>query len=136
MSPPATRSQIPDNFDHILKRLFLDLKEADRSLTSARLPQRTLEELSETIDHLRATTWAVLNSVVDDFSDVEQAPTLLTAHRLQRTCALLLALNAEMDSRQLTGSTPGADQLAAALGATYKKLHFILHGKPAPVDLD
>lgn len=136
MSPPGTRPQVPENFDQILKRLVLDLKEADRSLTSARLPQPTLEELSETIDHLRATTWAVLNSVVDDFSDVEQAPTLLTAHRLQRTCALLLALNAAMDTRLLTGSTPGVDQLAAALGATYKKLHFILHGKPAPAGPD
>jgi len=102
MSEPGGKPQIPEHFDHHLKRLVLELKDADRYLPAARLPQPTLEELSETIDHLRATTWAVLTSIVDEFSDAQQAPTLLTAHRLQRTRALLQALQEEIDTGHLT----------------------------------
>jgi len=132
MNEPQAVHGVPEGFDQTLKRLTLGLREAERNLASGGLPQKTLEELSETIDHIRATTWAVLNSVSDEFSDPHQAPTLLTAHRIQRIRSLLLALSAEMDSGHIKPSTAGASELCASLGATYKKLHYLIHGKPVP----
>jgi hypothetical protein len=97
----------PENdLERTLRRLTLDLKDADRFLAEANLPHQTLEELSETVDHFRATTWAALNSISEDLADLREAPTLLTAHRIQRTRALLLALNAEMDTGHVTPKTP------------------------------
>jgi len=132
MDKAQTNHGVPQDFDQALKRLTLDLRETERYLASAGLPQKTLEELSETIDHIRATTWAVLSSVSDEFSDPHQAPTLLTAHRIQRTRSLLLALTAEMDTGHIKSSTNGAHDLCTALGAIYKKLHYLIHGKPIP----
>jgi hypothetical protein len=132
MSEPRIANKAPGGFERTLRRLTLDLKEADRFLSSAGLPHKTLEELSETVDHLRATTWAVMNAVSDDIGDAKEAPTLLTTHRIQRTRALLLALNAEMDTGHVAAQTAGAHDLCTALGTTFKKLHYVLHGKPVP----
>lgn len=121
--------KVPEAFERSLRRLTVDLKEADRLLADARLPRETLEELSETVDHLRATTWAVMNALGDDLSHPHEAPTLLTAHRIQRTRALLLALNAEIDTGHVTPDASGTRDLCTALGTTYKKLHYLLHGK-------
>jgi len=124
--------KVPEAFERSLRRLTLDLKEADRLLADAGLRPETLEELSETVDHLRATTWAVMNAVSDDLSDPREAPTLLTAHRIQRTRALLLALNTEIDTGHITAEASNTNDLCTALGMTYKKLHYLLHGKPVP----
>lgn len=132
MDEAKKNNHSPDAFERTLRRLTLNLKDADRFLAEANLPHHTLEELSETVDHFRATTWSVLNAISDDFSDPREAPTLLTAHRIQRTRALLLALNAEMDTGHMTGKTPNAEELCSALGATYKKLHYLLYGKAVP----
>ena len=132
MNESKIAGQAPAGFDRTMRRLTLDLKEADRFLAAAGLPQKSLEELSETVDHFRATTWAVINAISDDLSDPREAPTLLTAHRVQRTRSLLLALNAEMDTGHITLDTAGAPDLCTALGTTYKKLHYLLHRKPVP----
>jgi hypothetical protein len=121
-----------ENFDQLLKRLTTELKQADRHLTGARLPQATLEELSESVDHIRATTWAALNSIADEFTDAEQTPTLLTLHRIQRLRALLNTLGEEMDTGHINRSAAGAEELCAALGLAYKKLYYLIHGKPVP----
>ncbi len=130
--PETADPRSPEAFDHLLKRLTLELKEADRHLTAARLPLATLEQLSESVDHIRATTWAALNSVADEFTDAAETPTLLTAHRLQRLRALLQALREEMDAGHINRAAEGVDELCAALGMAYKKLHYLVHSKPAP----
>jgi hypothetical protein len=132
MNESKTAGRVPAGFDRTMRRLTLDLKEADRFLSAAGLPQKSLEDLSETVDHLRATTWAVMNAVSDDIGDAKEAPTLLTTHRIQRTRALLLALNAEMDTGHISPNTAGVTDLCTALGTTYKKVHYLLHGKPIP----
>ncbi len=122
----------PEDLVHTMRRMTLDLREADRKLPHAGLPQAVLDELSEAVDGFRSTLWAVLNSVSDDFSDPKTAPTLLTTHRIRRTGALLQALNLEMDTGRVTGATNGAPDLCNALGAAYKKLHYVVHRKPVP----
>lgn len=132
MPETGAEPRAPEDFDHLLKRLSLELKAADRHLTGTRLPQATLEELSESVDHIRATTWAALNAVADEFTDAEQTPTLLTLHRIQRLRSLLNALGEEMDTGHINRSATGAEELCAALGLAYKKLYYLIHGKPAP----
>ena len=51
-------SPVPADFDFIVKRLTLDVREADRHLLRAHWPQSTLNELSERVDHTRSTLWA------------------------------------------------------------------------------
>lgn len=132
MVEPKKISQSGDDLEKTLRRLTLDLKDADRFLAEANLPHQALEELSETVDHFRATTWAALNAIGEDLADLREAPTLLTAHRIQRARTLLLALNAELDTGHMTAKTPGVEELSSALGATYKKLHYVLYHKAVP----
>ncbi len=126
--------QVPEHFEENLRRLTLDCKEATRYLVHAELPERTVEELSEAVDHLRGTVWAVLNSLVDEFSDAQRARLVLTSHRIQRAQALLEALNDEIETRRITGATAGVRELLAAMGRVYKKLHYLTTGKVAPDD--
>ena len=124
--------KIPPRFNESLKRLTLDMQEATRLLVHAELPQDTLEGLSQAVDHLRSTCWAVLNSVVDEFSDAQRATVILTSHRIQRTTQLMDSLNEEVDAGRLTRQTQGVDGLRNTLGVVYKKLHYLPPGKPAP----
>ncbi|OFV85855.1 MAG: hypothetical protein A2620_04280 [Acidobacteria bacterium RIFCSPHIGHO2_01_FULL_67_28] len=124
--------KIPPRFNESLKRLTLDMQEATRLLVHAELPQDTLEGLSQAVDHLRSTCWAVLNSVVDEFSDAQRATVILTSHRIQRTTQLMDSLNEEVDAGRLTRQTQGVDGLRNTLGVVYKKLHYLTTGKPAP----
>ena len=68
----------------------------------------------------------------NEFTDAAETPTLLTAHRLQRLRALLQALREEMDAGHINRAAEGVDELCAALGMAYKKLHYLVHSKPAP----
>lgn len=126
------RTQVPPRFADTLKRLTLELKEADRYLVFADLPQNTLEGLSEAVDHLRGTVWAVLNSTVDEFSNSQRASVLLTSHRIQQTHALVDALVEEIDAGRITKSTRGVEELRNALAVVYKKLYYLTTGTPAP----
>ena len=126
------RTQVPPRFNETLKRMTLDMQEADRLLVYAELPQTTLEGLSQAVDHLRATCWAVLNSVVDEFSDTQRATVILTSHRLQRAQTLMGTLIEEIDSGNLTRETKGVEDLRNTLGVAYKKLYYLTTGKPAP----
>lgn len=128
------RTEVPPDFDQSLKRLTLELKEADRHLVFAELPQTTLEPLSEAVDHVRSTIWAVLNSLVDEFSNTQRATILLTSHRIQRAHALMDAISSEIDAGRITRTTAGADELRNALAIVYKKIHYLTTGKPAPAD--
>ncbi|MGH9804650.1 MAG: hypothetical protein ACRD4D_05720 [Candidatus Acidiferrales bacterium] len=125
-------SAVPPDFESTVKRLTLDLRIADRHLVHARLPQRTLEEMSEGVDLIRSTLWAVLNSVADDFSVSHEATALLTSHRMQRSLALLEALVEEIDAGRIHRSTPGLEGLSNLLGTVYKKCHYVLQHRPAP----
>ena len=125
---------VPERFEKNLKRLTLDCKEATRFLVHAQLPEQTVEELSEAVDHLRATVWAVLNSLADEFSDAQRARLILTSHRIQRAKGLLEALNDEVESRRITGATAGLRELLAVMGRIYKKLHYLTTEKAAPDD--
>ncbi|MGH9863111.1 MAG: hypothetical protein ACRD35_06775 [Candidatus Acidiferrales bacterium] len=129
----SPHTSVPPNFEENLKHLTVNLKETDRYLVHARLPQDTLEGFSEAVDQVRTTVWAVLNSVVDEFSTSEQATALLTSHRIQRTQALINAITGEIDAGQITRTTPGVSELFTALGVTYKKLHYVVMGKPLVV---
>lgn len=125
-------TQVPSRFNHTLKRLTLDMQEADRYLVYAELPQDTLEGLSSAVDHLRATCWAVLNSVVDEFSNSQRATVILTSHRMQRAAQLMAALIEEVDAGRIARTTQGVEELRNTLGVVYKKLHYLTTGKPAP----
>jgi len=125
------RVHVPERFEENLKRLTMESREAARYLVHAELSERTLEELSEVVDHLRATVWAVLNSLVDEFSDGQRARLVLTSHRIQRAQTLLEVLNDEIETRRITGTTPGTPELLAAMGRVYKKLHYLSTGKAA-----
>ena len=129
----SPHTSVPANFEENLKRLTVSLKETDRYLVHARLPQDTLEGFSEAVDQARTTLWAVLNSVMDEFSATDQATNLLTSHRIQRTQALINAITGEIDSGQITRSTPGASELFTTLGVAYKKMHYLMVGKPLVV---
>lgn len=126
------RVQVPPRFNETIKHLTLGLQEADRYLVYAELPQDTLDGLSQAVDHLRGTVWAVLNSVVDEFSDSQRASVLLTSHRLQRAQQLTDAVIGEIDAGNITRTTQGTEKLRTTLGVAYKKLHFVLTGKAAP----
>lgn len=128
----SERTRVPPRFDETIKRLTLELKEAERYLVFSELPENTLEGLSEAVDHLRGTVWAVLNSVVDEFSSSQRAAILLTSHRIQRAQGLLGSLDEEIDAGRVTRSTAGVEELRATLARIYKKLHYLLTGKPAP----
>lgn len=127
-------SVVPPDFEATIKRLTLELRTADRHLVHARLSQDTLQEISESIDLIRSTIWAVLNSVADEFSVGHQATALLTSHRMQRSLALLGAISEEIDARRIHATTPGLDSLSTLLGNVYKKCHYILTNRPAPSD--
>jgi len=129
------RAQVPANFNETVKRLITEIKEAERYLVFADLPATTLEALSEAVDKLRATGWAVLNSLADQFSGGQQASIVLTSNRIQRTVSLLSALVEEIDAGRLTSNTKDVDRLRATLGMAYKKLHYATTGKSAPADL-
>ena len=122
----------PPRFNESLKRLTLDMEEATRFLVHAEVPQETLESMSRAVDHLRSTVWAVLNSVVDEFSDAQRATVILTSHRIQRTTQLMDSLNEEVDAGRVNRQTQGVDGLRNTLGVVYKKLHYLTTGKPAP----
>lgn len=122
----------PPRFNETLKRLTLDIKEAERYLVYAELPQETLEGVSEAVDHLRATCWATLNSVVDEFSDTQRATVILTSHRIQRALTLLNSLMEEIDAGRIERRAKNVDELRNLLGVVYKKLHYLTTGKPAP----
>ena len=128
----SQHTSVPPNFEENLKHLTVNLKETDRYLVHARLPQDTLEGFSEAVDQVRTTVWAVLNSVVDEFSTSE-ATALLTSHRIERTQALINAITGEIDAGQITRSTPGVSELFTVLGVAYKKLHYVVMGKPLVV---
>jgi hypothetical protein len=126
------RTRVPPRFNETVKRLTLELQEANRHLVFADLPQDTVEELSQTVDHVRSTVWAVLNSMVDEFASTQRATVILTSHRIQRAQALMAAINAEIDAGHLTRSTQGIEELRNMLAVAYKKIHYLLTGKPAP----
>ena len=126
------RTRVPPRFNETVKRLTLELQETDRCLIFSDLPQATLEGLSQTVDHLRATVWAVLNSLVDEFGDSQRATVILTSHRIQRAQTLMASLNDEMDAGNITRSTQGVEELRNLLALAYKKLYFLTTGKPAP----
>lgn len=125
------RPQAPPHFEETVKRLTSDMKEAERYLVYADLQQGTLEGLSEAVDKVRATTWAVLNSAVDQFSG-PPGMIVLTTHRVQRALALMSALNEELDAGHVKPTTQGVADLHTTLGVVYKKLYYLLTGKPAP----
>lgn len=129
---PGGPVQVPLRFHQNVKRVVLDMQEVDRHLVFAGLPQQTLEDLSQAVDHLRATCWAVLNSVVDEFADSQRATVILTSHRIQRATQLIGALMEEIDAGRLTRSTQGIEELRNQLGRAYKKLHYLTTGKAAP----
>lgn len=126
------RIQVPPRFDHTIKRLTLDLQEADRYLVHAELPQATVEGLSQAVDHVRGTVWAVLNSVVDEFSDSQRATVILTSHRIQRAQTLINSIIEEIDAGRIARDTKGVEELRNLLGVAYKKLYFLTTGKAAP----
>lgn len=130
----AKRTEVPPRFEHMVKRLVLDIQEVDRHLVFAHLPQGVLESLSQAVDHLRATCWAVLNSVADEFSDGSRATVILTSHRIQRSTQLMGTLMDEMDAGHITRSTQGVERLRNEVGRVYKKLHYLTTGQPAPPD--
>ena len=125
-------SAVPPDFEFAIARLSLDLRIAERHLVHAQLPQKLLEDISESVDLVRSTLWAVLNSVADDFSVSHQATALLTSHRMQRTLALLGAVSEEIDARRIHSATPGLDTLSTMLGTVYKKCHYLRTNRPAP----
>ncbi len=122
----------PPRFNESLKRLTLDMEEATRFLVHAEVPQETLEGMSRAVDHLRSTCWAVLNSVVDEFSDAQRATVILTSHRVQRAAQLMDSVNEEVDAGRINRQTQGVDGLRNTLGVVYKKLHYLTTGRPAP----
>lgn len=126
-------TSVPPNFEENIRQMTLNLREANRYLVHARLSQSTLEPFSETIDHIRTTLWGVLNSIVDEFSTSDQATAVLTSHRIQRAQALMLAITAEIDAGQIRRSTEGTSELCTALGVAYKKLHYVVVGRPLVV---
>lgn len=128
-------SAVPPDFEAAIKRLTLDLRSADRHLVHARLPQDTVQDMSESVDLIRSTLWAVLNSVADEFSVSHQATALLTSHRMQRTQALLEAVIKEIDSGRIHSATLGLEALSNILGTVYKKSHYLLARRPASTDL-
>ncbi len=128
------RVQIPPNFEATVKRLTTELKEAERYLVFADLPASTLEALSEAVDKIRSTGWAVLNSLADQFSGSQQGAIVLTSNRIQRTVSLLGTLVEEIDGGRITPATQDVDKLRNILGIAYKKLHYASTGKPAPPD--
>lgn len=128
------RVAVPARFEETLERLVNDLKEADRYLVFADLPEAQLGRLSEAVDHVRATVWAVLNSLVDEFHHGEGPRLVLTSHRVQRARALMRALSEEIDARRVTRLTSGVQELEAAMGIVYKKLHYLRTGRPIPAD--
>lgn len=125
-------TRVPPRFEETVKRLIVDLEWAEGYLVFAALPQSTLEGLSRAVDKARATVWAVLNSVVDEFSDSQRATIILTSHRIQRAQTLLSALNDELDGGNINRDTKGVEELRGTLGLVYKKLHHLATGKPAP----
>ena len=129
------RVQVPANFNETIKRLTTEIKEAERYLVFADLPASTLEALSEAVDKLRATSWAVLNSLADQFSGSQQGSIVLTSNRIQRTVSLLSSLVEEIDAGRIDPNTKDVDRLRASLGMAYKKLHYATTGKSAPADL-
>lgn len=124
--------RVPPHFNETIRRLTLNLKEADRYLVHTTLPESALGELSEAVDRLRATVWSALNSVVDEFSSSQRATWLLTSQRIQRARALLQAIEAEIGAGHITASTPGVDELRNQLGRAYKKLQFLTTPRSAP----
>jgi len=124
--------KVPPRFNESLKRLVLDMQEADRCLVYAEVPQETLAGISQAVDHLRATCWAVLNSVVDEFSDTQRATVILTSHRMQRAAQLMTALAEEIDAGRISRETQGVEELRNTLGVAYKKLYYLTTGKAAP----
>jgi hypothetical protein len=123
---------VPRNFDESVKRLTLEIKEAERYLVFADLPSSTLEALSEAVDKLRATGWAVLNSLADQFSGDQQGAIVLTTNRVQRSISLISSLVEEIDAGRITPTTKDADKLRASLGVAYKKLHYAITGTRVP----
>lgn len=130
--PTNRRTRVPPRFHETIRRLTLDVREADRYLIHADLPEGTLEELSEAVDHLRATVWAVLNATVDEFGESQRATIVLTSHRIQRAQALMTALIEEIDAGHISRTTQGVEELRSTLGLAYKKLHYLMTGKPVP----
>ena len=126
--------RVPPDLDQRVKRVTADLREIEGYLVYADLPVPTLEGFSEALDKARTTNWAVLNSTVDQFSNIGQAAQVLTSHRIQRTLALLGDLGEEMDAGRVNAQLEGAGQLLVRLGVTHKKLHYIITGKTAPTD--
>jgi len=126
--------RVPPDLDQRVKRVTTDLKEIENCLVYADLPVPTLEAFSEALDKARGTNWAVLNSTVDQFSNIGQAALVLTSHRVQRMLALLGDLEEEMDAGRVNSQLEGAGQLLIRLGVTHKKLHYIITGKTAPTE--
>lgn len=128
------RPTIPPDLEQRVKRVSADLMEIESYLIHADLPREALEALSEAVDKTRSTNWAVLNSTIDQFTNVSQPAMVLTSHRVQRTLALLGEMQEEMDAGRIDSKVEGAGQLLVRLGVTHKKMHYILTGKTAPPD--
>lgn len=130
---PPTKSPIPPHFDKTVEKLVSDIKEVERDLLFADVPTSILEALSEAVDKIRATNWALLNSTLDQFATGRQT-NVLAAHRIQRAAPLLDAIKREIDDGVITRATPGAEELRTLLGVVYKKLHFVTTGHSAASD--
>ncbi len=130
---PPTKSPIPPHFDKTVEKPVSDIKEVDQNLLFADVPTNILEALSEAVDKIRATNWALLNSTLDQFATSRQT-NVLAAHRIQRAAPLLDAIKHEIDDGVITATTPGVEELRTLLGVVYKKLHFVTTGHSAASD--
>lgn len=133
--PSGKSEELPENLGETVRALTDTLHEVDHALPFAGLPQPSLEALSDAVDQLRSTLWAVLGSLSEDLAARQTHAGLLTTHHIRRARSVLHTVMEEIDSGNITRSTPEADELATVLSATNKKLSYFLHGR-APVQQD
>lgn len=133
--PSGKPDEIPGNFGETVRELSDTLREVDNALPFADLPQPALESLSDAVDQIRNTLWAVLGSLSEDLAARQKPAGPLTTHHIRRARSVMHTIMEEIDSGNITPSTPEAEELSTVLSATHKKLNYFLHGR-APVQKD
>ena len=108
-----------------LKRVTTELRDLQQLLTGdPDLDMRVLFEFREAVNHVRHTAWAV-----DQFlqlkaqkGDTFSVLTMLAVERVQVAGDLCHGLLADLDSREVTPTTPGMERLIPAVRKLHERL--------------
>lgn len=107
-----------------LEKLSAELRELEQSMKSGDIEPRVLQEFRDSVDHVRATAWAVQQwlELQAKRGDAYGVLSLLTAERIRRATKLSTDLSIDLDATEVTFETEGLPALFRAVQGFYERL--------------